>query len=79
MNRVSTIFSQYTAVCGGLHLCSGVMLRRESSFAASMLSRAAPYTSRQPGLLGSVRWYWMGPMPLMAMIAGSVSVFFTPS
>ena len=38
-----------------------------------------PYTSRQPGLLGSVRWYWMGPMPLMAMIAGSVSVFFTPS
>ena len=43
------------------------------------LIEPAPYTSRQPGLLGSVRWYWMGPMPLMAMIAGSVSVFFTPS
>lgn len=39
----------------------------------------ARYTSRQPGFVGSVKWYWMGPMPLMAMIAGSVSVFFTPS
>ena len=40
---------------------------------------AGRYTSRQPGFVGSVKWYWMGPMPLMAMIAGSVSVFFTPS
>jgi hypothetical protein len=39
----------------------------------------ASYACRQPGLLGSVRWKWIGPMPVMAMIAGSDTFLGTPS
>jgi len=37
------------------------------------------YTCRQPGLLGSIKCARVGPIPVMAMMAGSAAPFLTPS
>jgi aryl-alcohol dehydrogenase-like predicted oxidoreductase len=54
-------------------------LTRRRSRSPQELEWANDQTSRQPGFVGSVRWYVIGPMPEIAMIAGSAALFLTPS
>ena len=53
------------------------MTLRPSRFVA--VPGAPVYTFRQSGLSGSTRWAVIGPMPQMAITAGSLPSAFTPS